>query len=635
MKKRPLLDTIKKPNDLKLIPEEKLDALAEEVRDELLTVVSENGGHLASNLGAVELTISLVRALDLEQDKIVWDTGHQAYVYKLLTGRRELFQSLRQDDGCCGFLHRSESPYDEFGAGHAGTAISAALGMAAARDRKKQNGHVAAIVGDGALGCGSSLEGINSIIEATNRFILVINDNKMSISPNVGAMSKYLNRIISGHQYNRFKQLMRAVVNRIPTVGNRLRRGIQRMEEAAKSMLVPGVLFEELGLRYIGPINGHDIRELLTTIEAVSKLRQPIVLHVLTEKGRGYDIAAGKPETYHGTGKFDVGTGKAISSGEKQRPSFSEAYGNIVYKKMEEDKDVVAVTAGMCSGTGLEKVREDYSDRLYDVGIAEEHAVLFAAGLASSGIKPITAIYATFMQRAVDYVFHDICLQNLPAIFCLDRSGIVADGPTHHGIHDIGFWRTVPGITVVQPADESEMSEMIDLLQKRSVPAVVRYPKGFCDPIKGHPAEPVQWGKSQLVRQGEDVSIWAVGRELETAVCVADLLHERGIEAQVVNVRFLIPFDEKKLGQTAKVMPIVTLENHSVEGGFAGIVNDALCNTDGVRVLNKGWPREIIPWGTEAGIRKKYRLDAEAIASDIASLIQAENLDEPKPVLSL
>lgn len=620
---RPLLDRIREPADVKSIPAQRLPELAGEIRAELLEVISRTGGHLASNLGAVELTLALLRVFDLEHDRMIWDTSHQAYVYKLLTGRRELFQSLRQDDGCCGFLHREESRYDHFGAGHAGTAISAALGFAAARDFDADNGRVLAIVGDGALGCGISLEGLNSIIETSRDFILVINDNKMSIAPNVGAMSKYLSRLISDPGYNRIKQMAHHLVEGIPSIGPRLRKGMKRIEEAAKSVLVPGVVFEELGLRYIGPLDGHDIRQMTDTFRAVAQLREPIVLHVLTEKGRGYPHAEQAPEIFHGTSRFDVESGQPMCApGKKTATSFSSQLGNTIYDLLRERKDVVAVTAGMCHGTGLARVREDLPERFFDVGIAEEHAVVFAAGMAAAGMHPVVAVYATFMQRAVDYVFHDVSLQKLPVVFCLDRAGIVADGPTHHGIHDIGFWRAVPNISILQPADGWELDRMLNVLIERNEAGVIRYPKANASPLPVNDRGDLTWGESEVLREGGDAAIWAVGREALTALEVADLLADEGLQLAVVNVRFLLPFDADRFARQASEMPIVTLENHCMEGGFAGIAAESLQHMPGSAMLHRGWPREVIPWGTESGIRKKYRMDAESLAEDIRSFIE-------------
>lgn len=623
MTPRSLLDSIQSPADLKKIPLEALPDLAEEVRQELLEVISNTGGHLASNLGIVELTIALLRVFDPPTDTIVWDTGHQGYVYKLLTGRRRLFRQLRQDDGCCGFLHRDESPCDAFGAGHAGTAISAAMGFAVARDQAGGHEKVVAVVGDGAMGCGTSLEGLNYIVDATDDLVLIINDNMMSIAPNVGAISRCLNRVISGASYNRFKDFVARMVAAIPVVGRGLKRGVRRMEEAAKGMLLPGLLFEELGLRYIGPLDGHDIPSLVQTFTNIRRLRQPIVIHVLTEKGHGYHHAEQAPEKFHGLPSFDVASGERLGTPERATdpPSFSAAMGHQLCDVLARDERAIAISAGMCEGTGLGPIRETYPKRFFDVGIAEEHAVVFAAGMAAAGYHPIVAIYATFMQRAMDYVFHDVCLQNLPVLFCLDRSGIVDDGPTHHGISDLAFWRALPNLTLAQPADQWELEQMMSLLLEGGGPAMIRYPKGSAAALPVAERAPLAPGRAEGLRTGADVAIWCLGREAQTGLEVADLLAETGIEATVVNARFLMPFDTDLLTDQASRMPIVTLEDHCINGGLGSAAAECLVGRDGVRLLRCGWPRTIVPWGTTAGIRAKYHMQPHQLATRIAAFL--------------
>lgn len=618
-----ILERIHHPGDLKGVPDAALAALAGEVREELLAIVSRQGGHLASNLGIVELTLALVRAFDLSQDVIVWDTGHSGYVYKLLTGRLVPMQRLRDAGGCCGFLNRDESPYDAFGAGHAGTAISAALGIAAARDRTGEPGRVVAVVGDGALGCGSSLEGLNSIIETTDNFILVVNDNRMSIAPNVGALSRYLSRVIPNERYNRFRTAVSGGLDRVPRIGPRLRRLIRRVEEAAKSVLVPGVVFEELGLRYIGPLDGHDTIGLSETFAAVRRMSEPVVVHVLTEKGRGYVPAERSPEVFHGLGRFDVDSGQPPSV--PGRTSFSDVLGESLHQATEADARVVAITAGMCHGTGLTLCRENRPGQFFDVGIAEEHAVVFAAGMATRGLRPVVVVYASFMHRAVDYLFHDVCLQRLPVVVCLDRAGIVADGPTHHGIHDIAFWSTIPNLAVLQPRDGTELRRMLALGLARGEAVVIRYPRADAadlTPDAGR-AAPLEWGRAEVLRQGADVALWGVGREVETVLAVADRLAAVGIQATVVNPRFVIPLDRELLTRQAfGGMPVVVVENHVVSGGFGTLVRDALAGPTPVRVLCRGWPREVLPWGSEAAIRSRYRMDVESLVADVRDFVR-------------
>ncbi|MFO7821671.1 MAG: 1-deoxy-D-xylulose-5-phosphate synthase [Lentisphaeria bacterium] len=621
MKSRPVLDNISKPADLQALTHQELATLAQEIREELQDVVFANGGHLASNLGVVELTIALLRVFDLPTDKIVWDTGHQGYVYKLLTGRRELFQSLRQDDGCCGFLHREENPYDFFGAGHAGTAISAAAGMAAERDQRNGSERVMAVIGDGALASGIALEGLNNIIEATQDFILVLNDNKMSIAPNVGALSRNLNRIISTHSYNRFKGMAHRAIERIPAFGKPLLSSIHQVEEAAKNMLVPGALFEELGLRYIGPLDGHDIPTLLETLGNLKDLRQPLLLHVLTEKGHGNPDAVQSPEAYHGVSKPACAPAKAAEeTGEPTTAAaltFSEAAGRYLEELMQADKRTVAITAGMCKGTGLGNIRSGFSKRFFDVGIAEEHAVVFAAGLAASGMRPVVAVYATFMQRAMDYVFHDVCLQNLPVVFMCDRAGIVADGPTHHGIHDLSFWRSVPNLAVLQPCDQAELKLMLDAAVAQGMPAVIRYAKSEAGNLTVQ-TDGLEWGRGVVVREGRDLAIWCLGRELERGQEVAELLAEKGIQACLVNPRFVEPFDRELLCRLAADMPLVTIEDHVGYGGLASVVRDTMVEEQlSAPLMSLAWPNEPIPWGTVEGIRAKYGMTSATMADRI------------------
>jgi len=618
-----ILDAIAQPSDVRNLEVEQLPALAAAVRAELLQIVAANGGHLASNMGVVELTVALLHVFVPEQDCIVWDTGHQAYAYKLLTGRRQLLKSLRQDNGCCGFPNRGESVFDHFGAGHAGTAISAALGMAAARDQRRESNRIIAVVGDGALGCGSSLEGLNNIIETTDDFLLILNDNKMSIAPNVGALARYLNRLISGQSYNRFKQRLRSWVRQIPAIGPWLQHCVHKLQEATKHIIVPGGFFAELGLRYLGPIDGHNLDELVQTLQAIKHLRGPMVLHVLTEKGHGYSQAQAAPEIYHGTSSFDLSSGKPLPSPAAEAatpPSFTDGLGTSLCQLMAENPQIVAITAGMCMGTGLNDVRRMFPERVYDVGICEEHAVVFAAGMATRGLLPVVIIYASFMQRAMDYVFHDVCLQNLPVIFCLDRAGVVDDGPTHHGIHDYGFWRTIPNISVLQPSDADELGQMLHLLVDRRAPAVLRYPKAAAAPLRvTKPRTPLQWGKAEVLRSGDDLAIWAVGREADTALAVAAALAaSTQLEATVVNARFCLPLDAPLLCRHAERMPIVTLENHVVRGGFAEQVAATVAGIAGVQLRHCGWPCEVLPWGSESGIRRRYGMSAEQLAVEIA-----------------
>lgn len=613
-----ILHGISSPKDLNGLSPEEHKQLAVEIREELISVISANGGHLAPNMGVVELTLALHTVFNAPEDKLIWDVGHQAYVHKLLTGRQELFKTLRKDDGCLGFLSRDESEYDVFGAGHAGTAISAALGVAAARDRRGGKEKVIAIVGDGSLNCGVSLEGLNHVAEITNDMIIILNDNKMSISPNVGAMAHYLNRIISTRPYNRFKAFIRKMVRSIPKFGNDITRKIARLEEAAKSMFVPGVIFEELGLRYIGPVDGHDIEEMIRTFDVIREFEKPTVIHVITEKGRGYQPAEAAPEKFHGLSSFDPDTGlvKKTSSS----VTFSQAFGDSICELAEKNEDVLAITAGMRSGTGLMDFSKKFPERFYDVGIAEEHAIVFAAGLAVEGFRPIVAMYSSFLQRALDYVIHDVCLQNLPVIICTDRAGVVDDGPTHHGIHDLAFLKNLPNLSILSPQDECELRNMLFSAYEHKSPVVIRYPRASGSG-REHKEEKIKWGSAEILKEGSDIAIWGVGKETSTALEVAEILNKKGIKASVVNTRFLAPFDSDLLASQAKKMPIVSIEDCQISGGLGSIIDSALVNVDHKAVSHFGWGNEIIPHGTISVIRDDYGMTAEKIAEKCMTII--------------
>ncbi|NOY74823.1 MAG: 1-deoxy-D-xylulose-5-phosphate synthase, partial [Kiritimatiellaeota bacterium] len=595
-----LLDGLKSPNALKTFSVDEKIRLAREIRDELVDVVSTNGGHLAPNMGVVELTIALHSVFDTPKDKLIWDVGHQGYVHKMLTGRLEAFRTLRQDGGCLGFLSRDESEYDVFGAGHAGTAISAALGVAVARDKRGGEEHVVAIVGDGSLNCGISLEGLNNVEECTRRLIIVLNDNKMSIAPNVGAMARYLHKLISARSYNWFKAFAKKLVRSIPLIGDEITCKISKLEEAAKSVFVPGVFFEELGLRYLGPVNGHDIRAMMDTFDVVREFEGPVLVHVMTEKGRGYHFAEDAPEKYHGLSPFNPATGESTLTTSSR--TFSAVFGDEIVKLAERRGDIVAITAGMRSGTGLTRFAERFPDRFFDVGIAEEHAVVFAAGLSIDGIVPVVAIYATFLQRALDCVFHDVCLQNLPVVICADRSGIVDDGPTHHGILDTAFLLELPNLSILAPRDEREFSWMLAAACDNRAPVVIRYPKAVADDIAGAYERRCEWGTSEILKEGDDLTIWAVGRECSTALDVAKILENRGISTGVVDARFLKPFDVDALVGQAEKRFIATIEDGHVRGGLGGLAAFHLSNVRHNGVIGFGWSDDMPPHGTVEGI---------------------------------
>jgi len=612
-----ILETINSPAELKNVKPEDLPALAEEIRALIINTVSFTGGHLSSNLGTVELTIALLKIFDPPRDKLIWDVSHQAYAYKILTGRRQNFRTLRQTGGISGFLSRSESEYDAFGAGHAGTALSAALGMAAARDRQGGDEHVVAIVGDGALTCGASFEALNNLASTTKRMIVVLNDNEMSISANVGSIARCLGQLLAHPRYNLWKSSVeRFARKRLKMIW--LRKIYLRLEETVKSIFLRSILFEEFGLRYIGPIDGHNIQKLVSSLEIARNSDEPILLHVTTQKGKGYSFAEAEPEIWHGTGAFEYKTGTPLKTASLK---YSEVFGQTLERLASRDDRLVAVTAAMAVGTGLTNFARKFPNRFFDVGIAEEHAVIFAAGMAAQGLKPVAAIYSTFTQRIVDYVIHDICLQKLPVILCLDRAGIVGDdGPTHHGVFDISLFRVVPNLVILQPQDECELANMLFSAFKWDRPAMLRYPRG-CGPGKTLPEEfsELTPGQAEVVSEGDTVQIWALGDMLPLAARVARKIEQAGLNAGIVNPRFIVPIDIELLSrQAGKARCIVTLENGVVNGGFGSIVAEALADLNFTgKCLRFGWPNAFIPHGSYEELCKRYGLTEDVIAAAV------------------
>ena len=611
-----ILDNISSPEDLKALAPRQLTALCSELRETIIDTVSKNGGHLAPNLGVVELTVALHSVFNMPEDKIVWDVGHQSYVHKLLTGRRDRFHSIRTDNGLSGFTLREESEFDCFSSGHAGTAISAAMGFAAARDARNGSEHVIAVVGDGSLICGLSLEALNNVRSSCRNLIIIVNDNKMSISKSVGAIPNYLNRIITGRSYNHFKAFAKMAVQRMPS-GSDIIGGIQKLEEATKSLFVPGVFFEEMGLRYVGPINGHKLPELIETFNRVKDFNRPVIVHVITEKGAGCEYAKEAPEKFHGVSSFNPHTGHSehASSG----INFSAAFGESMIELAEKDPEVVAITAAMRSGTGLLKFSEQFPDRFFDVGIAEEHGLTFAGGLAAGGMRPVVALYATFLQRGLDCVFHDICLQNLPVIICADRAGIVEDGPTHHGIYDESFLLSMPRLSVLAPKNETELKALLFAAYEQKTPVAIRYPRG-ASKINDLPVPALEWGKAEVVRDGSDLAIWAVGREVRTALEAAGIL---GCSCRIVNTRFLKPFDKELFLSDAAKMPIFTIEDNLEGAGLDSIADKLLINAGHHGVHHFAWPADkIIPHGTQSCLREKFGMTPKAIACKIRMILE-------------
>lgn len=605
-----------------------LTQLAEEVRKLIIETVSKTGGHLAPNLGTVELSIALLRVFDPPVDKVLWDVGHQTYTYKILTGRRDKFHTLRQFKGISGFLKREESEYDIYGAGHSGTALSAALGLAVARDRRGGNEHVVAVVGDGALGCGLSLEALNNLSTSTKRLIVILNDNKMCIARNVGAIARSLGRILASPIYNRIKGAIERFALRLKL--SVFRSIYYRIEEITKGFFLRSFLFEEFGLRYIGPVDGHNINRLIDAFNIARLSDKPVLVHVVTRKGLGYSYAETDSEKWHSTPPFDVSTGQRRSK--SISPSYSEIFGITLEKLADEDSRIVAITAAMPEGTGLTHFAQRFPNRFFDVGICEEHAVVFSAGLAAGGLIPVFAVYSTFMQRAVDCVIHDVCLQKLPVIFCLDHAGIVPeDGPTHHGVFDIALLRPVPGLVFMQPKDETELADMLYTAVKLGKPVAIRYPKGSGPGVKVREqfvslsigeAEVLKHPIPELANKKlQQVQIWALGDMLPLAFDTAVLLEKSGIPAGVVNPRFIKPLDEELLTlHASSSSAIVTIENGVIAGGFGTGVEELLTQKGiDCKILKFGWRDEYIPQGTKSELMKLFGLTSEDIFTAITS----------------
>ncbi len=630
-----LLHKIHSINDLRELPREELPELASELREEIIDVVSKTGGHLAPSLGVVDLTIALHYAFDTPNDRIVWDVGHQTYAHKILTGRRAQFSTLRQYGGISGFPKREESLFDHFDVGHASTSISAALGMIAARDIKGDNYRVIAVIGDGSISAGLAFEGLNQAGHLKKNLVVILNDNEMSISPNVGALSSYLSRLMTGNFYTRLRQETKNFLQGIPRVGESMFNLAKRAEDSIKGLMVPGMLFDDLGFQYIGPIDGHNINHLLETFQNIKDYTWPVLVHVITKKGKGCEFAECDPSLYHGTPPFERQTGKV---GRKSPVlSYTEVFGQTMIKLATDNEKIVAISAAMSDGTGLDKFAAQFPDRFFDVGIAESHGVTFACGLAVEGLHPVAAIYSTFTQRAYDQVVHDLCLQNLPVTLALDRSGIVGeDGPTHHGVFDIAYLRHVPNMVLMAPKDENELQHMIKTAVERHGPTAVRYPRGtgYGVPMDQELKE-LEIGKAELLLDGNDVAIIAIGSLVYPSLAAAKRLATDGITAAVVNARFVKPLDaELILPLAKKTGRIVTAEEHTLLGGFGSAVLECLDASlmTGVKTLRIGLPDEYIEHGPQNVLRQKYGLDADGIYAKIKDFVMRSRLKAVAPV---
>jgi 1-deoxy-D-xylulose-5-phosphate synthase len=617
-----ILDSVREPADIRKLTPDQLSVLAMEIRTLILETVAKNGGHLASNLGAVELTLALHLAFDSPRDKIVWDVGHQCYAHKILTGRRDRFAGLRRRDGILGFPCREESEHDAFNTGHASTALSAALGMAVARDRTGGKHHVVAVVGDGSLTGGVALEALNQIGHLRERLIIVLNFNEMSISINVGAWSKYFSYLVSGQRYIRIKDQAKSLLKRVPQLGQPVIKAGRALEELVKKTLFPGLVFKELGIRYIGPVHGHNVQSLVEAFETAKAYDGPVLIQCVTQKGKGYQPARMHPEKFHGAGPFKIATGEPLSR--EWGPSFSSVFGDAMIKIAKKDDKVLAITAAMGEGTGLKEFSEKLPDRFFDVGIAEQHAVTFASGLAISGFKPVVAIYSTFLQRAYDQVYHDVGLMDLPVVFALDRAGIVPDdGPTHQGVNDLAYMRQMPNMIVMAPKDENELQHMLWSALAYGHPASVRFPKakGLGVPMD-ETLQVLPLGRSELVKEGRDL-LFAVGNMVAPALEAARELEKDGLSFAVVNARFVKPLDRDMILRFAGPgRTIATLEEGIIDGGAGEAVRELL-DSEGrfdIRFRSIGLATGTYPLGKSDEIRSMVGLDVPAIVRKIRDL---------------
>lgn len=620
-----ILEKVNDPKDIRGLDIPSLNLLAGEIRGMIIETVSRSGGHLASSLGAVELTLAIHRVFDTPRDKLVWDVGHQAYAHKIITGRKDRFHTLRQKGGLSGFPKRAESPYDCLDVGHSSTSISAATGMAEARCLKGEDFKIVVVIGDGSMTAGMAFEGLNWAGDRKKDLIIILNDNEMSISANVGAMSSYLNRIMTGHTMTRLKAEIKHFLNTIPSIGGQMIRITQHVEESLKTLIVPGALFEDLGFTYVGPLEGHRLDHLIKNLENVRALEGPVLVHVLTKKGKGYSFAENDPSRFHGIAPFCVETGAAAA--DQARPTYTQVFGRTLVRLARENPRIAAITAAMCDGTGLGDFARELPERFFDVGIAEQHGVTFAAGLALEGFVPVVAIYSTFMQRAYDQVLHDVCMQNLPVVLALDRGGFVGDdGPTHHGLFDFSYLRAIPNLIVMAPKDENEFQHMMKTAVSCGGPVSIRYPRGtgmgvaMDDALRVLPV-----GRAEIVCEGSDLAIVAIGATVYPALTAAEQLRRDGIHVRVVNARFVKPLDRALLGETARALKkIIIVEENVLMGGFGSAVLEAF-EQEGlhdVRVKRLGIEDEFVPHATQAELRNRYGIDEAGIIRAARSMLE-------------
>jgi len=619
------LEQINSPLDIQALNLAQLEQLAREIREEIIATVAKNGGHLASNLGVVELTLALHQVFDTPNDKIIWDVGHQCYVHKLITGRREQFSTLRSYGGLSGFPKPEESAHDAFATGHSSTSISAALGMVLARDLKGGRHSVVAVIGDGSMTGGMAFEALNHAGQLKKDLIVVLNDNKMSISANVGAMSGYLSRMRTDPKYSKGKDEIEQILHRIPSIGSKVAKVAERIKDSFKYLVVPGMLFEELGFTYLGPIDGHNIASILETLQQAKALGGPVLVHVVTEKGHGYAPAVAKADKFHGIGPFDIDSGSCLEKSDIS--TYTEIFGRTLVKLAEQDPAIVAITAAMCSGTGLSEFAQKFPKRFFDVGIAEQHAITLAAGLASQGLKPVVAIYSTFLQRAYDQIIHDVCLQNLPVVFAVDRAGIVGDdGPTHHGLFDISYLRSIPNLTLMSPADENELQHMLRLALQLNSPCALRFPRGTGLGVAlDRDCRDIPVGRAEVLVEGKDITLLAVGNAVQAARRAAVMLKEQGVLATVINARFIKPLDEDCITRWAsRTGRLITVEENMLAGGFGSAVLELLAakGMDGIQVKCLGIEDKFLEHGSQSLLREKYGLQSENIVNQAMHMMK-------------
>ncbi|HIZ78283.1 MAG TPA: 1-deoxy-D-xylulose-5-phosphate synthase [Candidatus Lachnoclostridium stercorigallinarum] len=623
-----ILEQLQNPDDIKKLSGDELKELAQEIREFLIEKISVTGGHLASNLGVVELTIALFLSFQLPEDKIIWDVGHQAYTHKILSGRREMFDDLRQYGGISGFPKRKESPYDAFDTGHSSTSISAGLGMAQGRDILGQNHYVVSVIGDGALTGGMAYEALNNAARMNRNFIIVLNDNNMSISENVGGMSRYLNGIRTGEGYNGLKRIVNSSLEKLPVVGKPLIDKITRTKNGIKQLVIPGMLFENMGITYLGPVNGHDIRALQKVFREAKKLDHAVLVHVLTKKGKGYAPAEKNPARFHGVSPFDVKTGKLKE--EKKYPDYTDIFAKKICQLAEKDPRIVAVTAAMPDGTGLKAFSRRFPGRFFDVGIAEEHAVTSAAGMAAAGLRPVVAVYSSFLQRGYDQVVHDVCIQDLPVLFCIDRAGLVgSDGETHQGIFDYSYLTSVPNMSVMAPKNLWELQDMLDFAVTYDRPLAIRYPRGQAYRGLREFRAPVEYGKGEMLFEEEDYALLAVGSMVSTAEHVREKWKEAGFSCSLANGRFVKPIDTELLDRLAERHgKLVTLEENVLQGGY-GLAVTAYVHEHypEIKVLNIALPDAYVEHGNVSLLRECLGIDSDSVIRRMRQFFLEEDTD--------